>query len=221
MRDILIIVSTFNRPDLTGVMLDSLKRCKSEASDVLILDDNSDKMCSDRTALDWLLRWGWPVERREVRAGVGKAALARFTRFLEASEQYRYLCALDSDLIFGAKFEYRLRQLWEVTKNPELLTVVTGYRSTTQTVLEEHDDWVNVDGVGGAVQFMDRATVQAVIGSMPSGWWKHNWDHCISRIFARKIATRRSLAEHLGVHGSGANGISHDVAFDFVGENRW
>lgn len=216
MKDILIIVSTYNRRDLTGITLDSLKRCKSHASDVLILDDNSDTFSKE-----WLARWDWQVERRESRAKVGRAALARYTRFLESPEQYQYLCAVDNDIIVGAKFEYRLRQLWEVVKKPGVLTVVTGYRSITQKVLEDHADWVVVDGVGGAIQFVDRATAQAVVGAMPSAWWGHNWDHCISKIYERKIAPSRSLAQHLGVHGDGVNGLSFDVAHDFVGENQW
>lgn len=216
MKDILVIVSTFNRRDLTGVTLDSLKRCLSPASDVLILDDNS-----DRYPLNWLCRWNWPVERREAKIGVGKAALARYTRFLESPAQYRYLCAVDNDLIFGARFDYRLRQLWEVAKDPAKLTILTGYRSVTQKVLAEHGAWVEVDGVGGAVQFVDRATAQVIIETMPVGWWAHNWDHCISRVYQRKLAPSRSWAQHLGHHGNGVNGCSEDVAFDFVGENLW
>jgi hypothetical protein len=215
MKDILIIVSTFNRRDLTGITLDSLKRCKSHASDVLILDDNS-----DRFPLNWLTRWDWPVERRESNVGVGKAALCRYTRFLESPAQYKYLCAVDNDLLFGAQFDYRLRQLWEITKS-DALTVVTGYRSVTQKALEDHDDWQLVDGVGGAIQFVDRETATAVVGSMPSPWWGRNWDHCISKVFQRKIAPKRSLAQHLGIHGDGVNGISVDVAREFVGENAW
>jgi len=216
MKDILIVISTCERRDLTGITLDSVRRCKSHASDVLILDDNSSQY-----SRDWLARWDWPVERRETRVGVGRAALCRYTRFLESSDQYQYLCAIDNDILVGAMFEYRLRQLWEIVKNPEVLTVLTGYRSVTQKVLEDHGDWVAVDGVGGAIQFVDRETAQRVVGTMPSAWWKHNWDHCISRIFERKIAPKRSWAEHLGIHGSGVNGPSFDVAFDFVGENRW
>lgn len=215
MKDILVIVSTANRRDLTGITLNSLKRCLSPASDVLILDDNSDTY-----PLNWLLNWGWPVEHREARIGVGKAALSRYTRFLQASDQYRYLCAVDNDLIFGARFDYRLRQLWDVTKSDQL-TILTGYRSVTQKVLAEHEDWVEVDGVGGAVHFVDRMTAQRLVDTMPKHWWGHNWDHCISRVYQRKIAPRRSLAEHLGIHGDGVNGVSVDVAYDFVGENQW
>ena len=130
MKDILIIVSTFSRRDLTGITLNSLRRCKSQASGVLILDDNSHMY-----GLDWLGRWGWPVERREVNVGVGRAALARYTRFLESPEHYRYLCAVDNDLLFGAQFDCRLRQLWEVTRRDDTLTVATGYRSVTQKIL--------------------------------------------------------------------------------------
>lgn len=215
MKDILVIVSTANRRDLTGITLNSLKRSLSPASDVLILDDNSE--CYP---IDWLLGWGWPVERREARIGVGRAAMSRYTRFLQSPEQYRYLCAVDNDLIFGARFDYRLRQLWEVIKNDEL-TILTGYRSVTQKVLAEHEDWVEVDGVGGAVHFVDRLTAQQLMDTMPDNWWGHNWDHCISRVYRRKIAPRRSLTEHLGIHGDGVNGVSVDVAHDFVGENLW
>lgn len=216
MKDILVIVSTCNRRDLTGVTLDSLKRCLSPASDVVILDDNSE--CYP---LDWLSKWGWPVERRDMRVGVGMAAFLRYRRFLNSPAQYQYMCAVDNDLIFGAQFDHRLRQLWEVVKAPERTTVVTGYRSVTQKVLEEHDDWVEVDGVGGAIHFVDRLTAQHIVDTMPTAWWAHNWDHCISRIYQRKIAPCRSLAQHLGVHGDGVNGVSEDVAFDFVGEARW
>lgn len=216
MKDILIVVSTFNRRDLTGITLDSIQRCKSPASDVLILDDNSDTY-----GMDWLTRWNWPVERREAAIKVGRAALCRYTRFLESPEQYRYLCAVDNDLLFGAYFDYRLRQLWEITRQEGVLSVVTGYRSVTQRVLVEHEDWCEVDGVGGAIQFVDRPTAHALVGAMPHVWWGHNWDHCISKVFQRKIATKRSLAQHLGIHGDGVNGLSVDVAHEFVGENRW
>lgn len=216
MKDILVIVSTANRRDLTGITLNSLKRCLSPASDVLILDDNSE--CYP---LDWLASWGWPVERREVRLGVGKAALSRYTRFLQAPEHYRYLCAVDNDLIFGAQFDCRLRQLWEVIKHPDQLTILTGYRSVAHKVLVEHEDWVEVSTVGGAINFVDRLTAQRLVDTMPSLWWGHNWDHCISRVYQHKVAPRRSLAEHLGIHGDGVNGLSTDVAYDFVGENQW
>jgi|PlaIllAssembly_1097288.scaffolds.fasta_scaffold07400_3 hypothetical protein len=216
MKDILVILSTCNRRDLTGITLNSLKRCLSPASDVLILDDNSECL-----PLNWLLGWGWPVERREARIGVGLAAMSRYRRFLESPSQYQYMCAVDNDLIFGACFDYRLRQLWEVVKNPDQLTVLTGYRSVTQKVLEEHDDWLVVDGVGGAIHFVDRPTAQRLMDTMPGNWWGHNWDHCISRVYQRKVAPRRSLAEHLGVHGDGVNGVSVDVAYDFVGEAQW
>lgn len=216
MKDILVIVSTCNRRDLTGVTLDSLKRCLSPASDVLILDDNSECL-----PLNWLLRWGWPVERREVRIGVGRAAMSRYTRFLESPEQYRYLCAVDNDLIFGARFEYRLRQMWEVVKDPEKLTVLSGYRSVTQKIIEDHGHWLVMDGIGGAIQFVDRPTAKRLIDTMPPAWWAHNWDHCISKVYQRKIVPKRSWAEHLGTHGDGVNGVSVDIAHDFVGENKW
>jgi hypothetical protein len=216
MKDILIIVSTWNRRDLTGITLDSLKRNKSAASDVLIIDDKSEKY-----GVDFLSRWDWPVQQHVEHVGVGMAAYNRYKAFLSSPEQYRYLLAMDNDLLLGAQFDYRLRQLWEVTKDPHRRTVLTGYRSVTQKVYEEHEDWVVVDGVGGAIQFVDRATAQCVFDEMPVSWWVHNWDHCISKVFERKIATKHSLAQHIGIYGSGVNGISEDVAYNFVGEGQW
>lgn len=219
MKDILIVVSTFNRRDLTGITLDSIARCKSPDSDVLVLDDNSDAY---DTA--WLNRWGWPVERRSATLGVGLAAKMRYVRFIESDPHYRYLCALDNDLVLAAHFDNRMRQLWKSVKQselPPLLTVLTGYRSVTQTVLTSHIDCDLVDGVGGASQFVDRETAVALMAAMPEDDWVHNWDHRISRVFQRKIAVKYSLIQHLGTHGSGVNGVSKDVALDFVGENRF
>ena len=214
MKDILIIVSTYNRLDLTGITLDSLRRCKSAASDVLILDDHSDIYSAC-----WLREWGWPVEQRKETVGVGPAALLRYLRFMDSG--YRYLCAVYNDVIFGAQFDYRLRQLWEIAKDPNQLTILTGYHSVTQTTLEDHDDYITVDGVGGASHFLDWETAQALIALMPKDWWVHNWDHRISKVYQRKLAPKRSLLQHLGIYGSGVNGPSLDVACDFVGDNLW
>jgi hypothetical protein len=212
LKDTLIVVSTFNRQDLTGIMLDSLKRCKGPCSDVLILDD-----ASEAYPLAWLQRWGWPVERREMAIGVGAAARARYTRFLEADRSYQYLCALDNDLIFGAQFDHVLRRLWRACHDPSTLTVLTGYRSVTQKMLEEQEEVVVVDGVGGASQFVDRPTAQSLVDAMVPDW-DHTWDRAVSLVFQRKLAVKRSLVQHLGIHGTGVNGVSADVAYDFVGE---
>jgi len=209
---ILIVVSTFNRKDLTGQTLDSIARNKSDLSDVLIIDDGS-------TDYDekWLRQWGWKIVRNAVNLGVGEMARKRYEEFL--TRGYAYLCAIDNDLQLGAHFDYRLLRLWQQTRSAEL-TVVTGYRSKTQVCLESNPEWDVVNSVGGAVQFTDRHTAQIIFTKMQDQW-AHNWDHRVSLLYQRKIATRRSLAQHLGIYGSGVNGPSQDLAVDFVGDNQW
>ena len=200
------------RKDLTGQTLDSIARNKSDLSDVLIIDDGS-------TDYDekWLRQWGWKIVRNAVNLGVGEMARKRYEEFL--TRGYAYLCAIDNDLQLGAHFDYRLLRLWQQTRSAEL-TVVTGYRSKTQVCLESNPEWDVVNSVGGAMQFADRHTAQIIFTKMQDQW-AHNWDHRISLLYQRKIATRRSLAQHLGIYGSGVNGPSQDLAVDFVGDNQW
>lgn len=206
MKDILVIVSTCNRIDLTGLTLSSVRENRSGASDVLVLDDAS-------TAYDaiWLTKWGFEFERRQTTVGVGRAARARYERFLLS--EYRYLCALDNDLLVCPQFDLRLYELWHRLPHDNNLTILTGYHSVTQQVLSESDSYVEVDGVGGACHFLDRATAQAALEKMEPVW-PHNWDHCISRVYEKKFAPKRSFVQHLGIFGGGVNGASADIAVD-------
>ena len=203
MKEILIVISTCNRVDLTGLTLGSVKVNKSALSDVLVLDDASTSFNSV-----WLDRWGFPVERRENSVGVGRAAKARYERFLLSD--YLYLCALDNDILLCDKFDLRLLELWHRVATPAL-TLVTGYRSTTQKVLADYGDYQEVDGVGGACHFVDRPSAQRAIEKMEP-IWPHAWDRAISSVYEKKFAPACSFAEHLGIYGSGVNGASSDVA---------
>lgn len=210
--NVLIVVSTCNRKDLTGQTLDSIARNKSELSDVLIIDDNSQEYDEK-----WLKSWGWEVLRIPASQGVGEMARRRYSEFLQRG--YPYLCALDNDLLLSAHFDYRLLRVWLKLKT-DALTVITGYRSRTQVVLKTQTDWEDVNSVGGAMQFTDRLTASKILRLM-EGQWGHNWDHRISLVYQHKLATRRSLAQHTGIYGSGVNGSSEDTAVDFVGEGQW
>lgn len=203
MKEILIVVSTCNRTDLTALTLTSVKAHKSAASEVLILDDAS-------AAYDeaWLRKWGFQVQRRARTLGVGPAAKARYEQFL--ATEFRYLCALDNDILVCAKFDLLLLDLWHRVAS-EALTVVTGYHSVTQTTLAAHEDYVEVDVAGGACHFIDRPTASRILNKMEAEW-PHNWDHVISRAYEKKFAPACSFVEHLGIYGSGVNGLSVDTA---------
>lgn len=211
MKDLLIVVSTYNRRDLTGVTLDALSQTMSPCSDVIILDD-----ASTEYDIDWLQRWGFRVYRRFATAGVGEAARQRFLSFIVAARQYRYACLLDNDLMFVPAFDQRLRELWlRVSASHKSNVILTGYRSNTQTVVATpQPDWVETETIGGACQFIDREAAYQVITRMPA-IWPHAWDALISKVGMRFVAPKCSWIEHLGVHGGGVNGISTDRAVLF------
>ena len=204
MKDILIVVSTFNRRDLTGITLSGIKNHVSNASDVIVLDDASTEYSSD-----WITRnWGFKAECRATRVGVGEAAAARYRRFI--ASDYRYLCALDNDIILSHHFDLKLLNLWHSLPHDEL-TVVTGYRSKTQQTVFENEHYAEVTTIGGVCHFVDRISCWAALNDMPSVW-PHNWDSLISRVYCKKYCTAKSLIQHLCIFGSGVNGESKDTA---------
>lgn len=219
MKNTLIIVSTHNRRDLTGITLDSLANAKSADSDVLIWDD-----ASSEYEVSWLGRWGWPVARSSSRVGVGQAAYWRYKNFID--RPYTFLCVVDNDLLFADKFDSRLLEFYRTLRTavPDKPLLVTGYRSVTQLARPgslcfagTSDNWESVDGAGGACQFSDRLTAESIIASVPEYEWDGTWDRSVSRACAAVYAPTRSLIQHLGIYGTGVNGISNDTAKDFVG----
>jgi len=211
MSNILIIVSTFNRRDLTGITLDAIKHNRSAYSDVVVLDDASTEYDAA-----WLARWGFTVRTRTASLGVGGAARMRYLNFLAAPAHYRYCCMLDNDLLLCPHFDLRLLELWNRTQGQHTpFTLVTGYRSVTKKVKQAHHDWLEMETVGGACHFVDRSTALRAVMAMPSEPWEHTWDFQISRVYQQIIAPMRSFVQHLGIYGSGVNGISDDVAFNY------
>lgn len=211
MKDTLIIVSTRNRADLTGITLDSVWRNKSAYADVVVLDDASTEY--DKT---WLERWGFKVARRQVVVGVGNAAKSRYLSFLASPGTYRYACMLDNDLMLSRDFDLKLKELWNRTASLHVMpTLLTGYRSVTQKIKSPGYSWLEASNLGGACQFVDRRNALQLVIAMPQGDWPHNWDAKISTLCGKIFMPVNSLVQHLGVHGSGVNGVSSDTAFNW------
>lgn len=221
MKPILIVVSTFNRIDLTGIALDSIKRNKSAASDVLIIDDYSTEYREE-----WLNRWGWPILRSSTPVGVGLAAFRRYQEFVNRG--YAYVCVIDNDVLVSRDFDVEMLKLFCAADDGKL-TVVSGYHSRTQSTytaqpacarspwdFQEADYWLATT-INGISQFTDHDTAVRVLAAM-EGKWEHPWDANISRVLTRIAVPKRSLIQHLGIHGFGVNGMSEDIAVDFVGD---
>lgn len=217
-KPILIIVSTFNRRDLTGLSLDSIRRNKSTCSDVLVLDDASTEYDAA-----WLKRWNFAVVRSDTNIGVGLAAFRRYREFLDRG--YAYLCALDNDVLLAKDFDLRMLKIFCEADDGKL-TVASGYLSCTQNVFTpkfveppQRTLWQQATTINGISQFTDRATALKVLDAM-EGKWEHPWDRNISEVLSRVAVPFQSLVEHLGIYGTGVNGVSQDVAVNFVGDGK-
>lgn len=207
---IMVVVSTYNRRDLTGQCLDSLARCKSPWTQVVILDDASTEF--DR---DWLSLWGFPVHRRMKSIGVGLAAKSRIDFFLSIRKEFQFLIACDNDISFVDLFDLRMRSTWEFANDRKSLILMSGFNSVTYDVLSEHAGYDQVYKIGGACQFMDRTTAQAIVDRLPPEEWNGGWDTHISRLpGARCIVPKKSLVQHHGNYGNGHNGRSWNIASD-------
>ena len=213
MKPILIVVSTYNRIDLTGISLDSIKRNKSQCSNVLVLDDAS----TEYDAV-WLRGWGFSVQRSEKTVGVGLAAFRRYAEFV--SSDYQYICALDNDVLLSKDFDLEMLKLF-CEADDGLLTVASGYYSSTQQVYPPKgprpSTYWQATTINGISQFTSALTATKVLNAM-EGKWEHPWDANISKVLSRIAVPKRSLVQHIGNHGSGVNGPSDDVAVDFVGD---
>lgn len=213
MSDTLVILSTWNRTDLTGLTLDSLQRNLAAAGPVIILDDQSTEY-----GPDWFAPWGWEVRTAPVKLGVGGMARWRYETFLESGADYGLM--LDNDVALSRGFDAVLRSAYDNFAPPasERVTVATGYRSVTQKVLKSYGYWEAVDTLGGVCHFVNRASAYTLMRRMRPEDWCHVWDGRISAYTNLILAPQHSLIQHRGIYGTGLNGRSSDVAFNFVGE---
>lgn len=205
---ILIVVSTFNRKDLTGQCLNSIARSKFPWTSVVILDDASVEYGNDFLSL-----WGFPVHRRIKSVGVGIGAKARLEYFLSVRKEFQFLMACDNDLTFADLFDLRMRSLWErAWMDVRCPTILSGYHSVSYDPIGDHVGYHEVPHVGGACQFMDRETAAVVMKMMNESDWGGEWDTVLSRSNIRKVVPKKSLVEHHGIFGNGHNGRSWDIA---------
>lgn len=215
MKDVLIVVSTCNRRDLTGITLDSIKHNKHPDTEVLIVDDHSKDYNPD-----WLRRWGWRVTQSEIDFSIpaciriGKVARLRLTSFLALDKQF--LIAMDNDLATAWRFDCKLlRLLREYPDTHRLL--VTGY--ICNMVVEKQDMWCRISAGAGLLQCMSRTTAEYFLKAMTDTDWATGYDHRISGYAGNIICTPRSVVQHLGDYGTGFHVYeSGHRAVDFIGD---
>jgi len=209
-KPILIVVSTWNRRDLTGITLDSIKRSKSSLSDVLIIDN-----ASTEYGEEWLSRW-FKTGVQPDPFNVGMMAQARLMVFTECND-HPYVLTLDNDLVLSPGFDVASLEAWHLM-NRAGLCVFSPYRSCTQEVIGEEADGrlLRVNKINGCAQFMDRETASLLLQQM-HGKWDHVWDWTMTKLLGSIVVPSRSMVQHMGIHGTGVNGVSPDVAVNFIG----
>ena len=204
----LIVLSTYNRKDLTGITLDSISRNKFPRTEVVILDDASTEYDGE-----WLAQWGFHVQRRENHLGVGPAAQSRFYTAATSPPGFGFFILVDNDMIFDPLFDCKIRSAWEHISNIRKSSnfLLSGYRSITYDVISECDNIAQVQTLGGACLAINRSMASTVLETL-GGDWEFSWDRNTSKWPCYTMV--QSAAQHLGIHGGGENRMSWDVAFE-------
>lgn len=216
MKDTLIVVSTCNRRDLTGITLDSIAFNKHPDTEVLIVDDHSANYLPEHIH-DW---WGYEVvatgtpEGVPVSNRVGLTAKARLMEFLKTDKEF--LIALDNDLLVSWRFDCKLRSLVRQFDSDGQFNLVTGYIG--QPPLEKHSDWFRMAGCSGISHAMSRRVVEHLLEKIPDNQWGLEWDWRVNDNVDMAIAPTRSLVQHLGIYGTGVHFGKEHRAIDFVGD---
>lgn len=222
-----VIISTHNRRDLTGITLDAIMACKRPEAPVYVIDDSSVEYTTE-----WLYSFGvtgvvescvWNTLRdNDHLSGVGRMARNRLEVF------YGYTgdlgddgvgILLDNDALVAPGFDVEAMRLVKLSR---LLygddgVLATLYRSSAHPSVYEDKElsYVAMEHIGGISLVVDRAGALRLLGGEIN--WGHEWDWQLHKAIPNIIAPMNSYVEHIGRHGGGVNGQSDDRAINFLG----
>lgn len=211
-----IIVSTHNRRDLTGITLDAIMACKRPETPVWVVDDYSTEYDED-----WLLSFGVKrvVKPPNIRTFSGRhraanAAKFRLRAFLDSGKSVGIL--FDNDALVAPGFEEEAFRIFDVIES-EKRAIGTLYRSTKHPAKQEPiidaERPAILEHVGGLSLLVTRLSAHHLLSGIT---WDAEWDWQLHKI-ASIYAPLHSYVEHIGRHGSGVNGESDDRAVNFLG----
>lgn len=209
--NVLTIVSTFNRRDLTGVCLDAIAECRRLDGQTWVIDDGSTEFDHE-----WLTERGVAQVWEGPRRGVGAMARKRFEVALEAPLECDLVCMLDNDALVAPGFDRALVEAWEAAAaiDTKGAMLVTAYHSPFHSPVDRQLGYDVLPHVGGINLACTRLDAEILLRDLPEPAWDATWDWKLGS--ARLVRTARGFIQHMGRHGGGVNGASADRATDFV-----
>lgn len=208
---ILIVVTTYNRPTITQLALKNITETKRKAA-LWVLDDHSTEYDLDflrATAFD-----ATRIERRQEKLGV---EYQRLTTQLEAFEtDYKFIYHTDNDAIHDPDWITRLAQIYDMFKsNPICLYNTPFHMQHTVKVLDQFALAAR-KFCPGISFFYDQSLLKPsahLIADIVKGPLKTNWDYYVSHFINMPTVTSLvSYVEHFGADGLHNSDFERDRA---------
>lgn len=230
-----VVVSTHNRRDLTGLTLDSVRRWCSGVADIVVLDDAS-------TDYDtaWLAAFGAEVYRYPTRQGVGRMARHRYEVGLRYCQQRGRSCMilLDNDALLVRPRPVEaavgwLQEYYNQASDARRFAILSLYRSTVHPVMCPSGLFGldRMATIGGINHCCGVETAERIL-QIPKERWDKEWDWMFGHDTTGRrpkeisalttpitlLAPIRSGIEHTGRFGGGVNGESTDCGLNVWGD---
>lgn len=231
----LIVISTYNRKDLTGLTIDIACRRAYGIADVLVLDD-----CSVEYNEDWLHSLApadapLHVHRFTEPQGVGAMAHHRYRLGVEYCRNHDIdtLVMIDNDALFvrPRPIETAIFGLQHAVYQYSHPVILSLFRSRLHPAIMPSliPSFDQMGSIGGINHCCTVSTAEKIL-QIPQRYWTVEWDWILgnsqhytkSEELARMtndivlLAPERSFIEHIGRYGGGVNGYSADY-----GVNVW
>jgi glycosyltransferase involved in cell wall biosynthesis len=211
-----IVVSTWNRREITELSLRQTSRFKADA-DLIVYDDYSTEY-----DLDWLRRIAGDVRQAPRKLGIAALRAYQFREFLRSDAELVYFT--DNDVLHDPTFVFRLRRMYDLIPAVKLPVCLynSSFHSAPENSLKETREVEIRKTAPGISQLYDRSMAERIVAGLvekPGLEGLYGWDYHLPMILQLPwIQTRTSYLEHFGAGGmhnsAGDEGLERDRALN-------
>lgn len=213
---LLIVISTFNRKDITELSLWQTRRFKCDAT-LLVYDDHSTEY-----DVSWLACLADEVTKPPEKLGIEKMRALQLRDFLATGYDLLYLT--DNDVLHDPNYVFRLRRLYSLPSELKFPVCLfnSWFHAQPENILKEIQDIQIRKTAPGVSQLYDREMVERMVSALrqrPHLWGQYGWDYHLPALLQRPwIQSTTSYLEHFGAHGmhnpAGLEGLDRDRALN-------
>ena len=219
-----LVISTYNRPYYLWKTLRCLKKTLHARNVVIVVVDDASKSRITLNLISRLARSNLAVTTiiKQEHEGCGiRDSLRTGWDFLLKNHSPRYLCNIDSDVLMKPGWLEKIQNLYICQRALLGPLLVTGFNADNHPVLEEREDYVIKETIGGLNMFFDVDFYQETIrpnlffdaGNQPGWDWKVV--HAIHKKGYPILCTRPSVLQHIGRYGFFSRPSHYDQASDY------